>query len=68
MIGGPRESSGISAAVEGERGVEEGVEEGEKAEEGEGETCPDPAVLPDSISNALKAAVVEREREQPRKT
>ena len=33
-----------------------------------GVMCPDPAVLPVSISNALTARAVEREREQPRKT
>ena len=33
-----------------------------------GEMCPEPWRLPASISKALKARVVEREREQPRKT
>lgn len=36
--------------------------------EWEGVVCPEPAVFPDSISKALNALVVEREREHPRKT
>lgn len=46
------------------RGADPGAREGECM----GEICPEPAVLPASISNALKAREVEREREQPRKT
>lgn len=39
-----------------------------RAGECSGVRCPDPFVFPDSISKAVIARAVEREREQPRKT
>lgn len=57
----------MSTTVDVEDATEAGLS---GASEGEwrGVMCPEPKVLPASISNALKARVVDRVREQPRKT
>ena len=66
---GPSSSSGISITVELDDTELVGlVMPAGSAGECSGVICPEPAVLPASISKALNARSVEREREQPRKT
>jgi hypothetical protein len=58
----------IEKAEDEDDGAELGLPPGAIDGECSGVMWPEPAVLPASISNALNAHAVEREREQPRKT
>ena len=64
----PVDGVGIAAGPRSRSGSSKAVEASEAAGEDNGERWPEPAVLPDSISKALKARSVDRVREQPNQT